>query len=55
MQTKPLILFKTTESDGNSKKLNSTFGKYLKSKQYHAKVLLNSFHLNGHTLAPCTA
>ena len=28
-----------------------SFCKIVKNKQYHMKVLLNSFHLNGHTLA----
>ena len=31
-------------------KKNSTDWKYRKNKQHHRKVLLSSFHLNGHTL-----
>ena len=30
-----------------------SFCKIAKSKQHHVEVLLNSFHLNGHTLAFC--
>ena len=40
-----------------SSKLRKTSGisfcKIVKNKQYHLKVLLNSFHLNGHTLGFC--